>query len=105
MLLVRRADLLAGYVPEGAEPVERGVTRYPQNPGCEGHLALLVLADHPNELGEHILSYVLRFVGVADDAQDVAIYVVRIPDIDEMERVPVALLGSGDGPRRKTLGV
>src|SRR5687768_6447296 len=45
--LVARADLLEGDLPAGAHVVERGIAGDTEDPGAEGHVALLVLADDP----------------------------------------------------------
>lgn len=45
--------------------VERGVAGHAEDSGAKGHLALLVLADDPHQLGEEVLGGVLGLVVVA----------------------------------------
>jgi len=53
--------------------VERCVASDAQDPGGEGNLALLVLADRRDQLREDVLSDVFGLVKIVEDAVDVEI--------------------------------
>src|SRR5688572_10593963 len=57
--LVRRADLLEGNLPARPQVVQRGVAGHAKDPRRERHLALLVLLDLVQQLGEQRLRDVL----------------------------------------------
>jgi hypothetical protein len=76
--------------------VERAVAGDPQEPSGERSLALLVSGDRADQLGEHVLGDVLGLVAVADDALDIALHVIGVADVEEVEGADVALSGAGD---------
>jgi hypothetical protein len=103
--VVARADLLERKLAPAVEVVERGVAGDPQEPGGEGTLALLVSGDRADQPREHALGYVLGLVAVADDALDMALHVIGVADVEEVQGAHVALLGAGDRLRQECLAV
>ena len=72
--------------------IERRVVREAQQPRRERDLPLLVLRQDGHELREHELRDVLGLVLVLDDARDVAVDVVGVLDVEEAQRLAIALL-------------
>ena len=68
-----------------ADVVDGDVARDAQDPGEEGHVAFLVLADHVDQLGEHLLGDVFGLVLVVHDAAHVAVDVVGVARVEEAE--------------------
>jgi hypothetical protein len=94
--LVGHADFSRGSIPPAALLLERGVARHAQEPGGEGALAVLVAGDRGDQLREHVLGDVLGLVAVADDALEIALHVIGVADIEEVQGAHIALLGAGD---------
>ena len=61
------------------------------------------LRQHGHQLREHVLSDVLGLVLVADRLRHVAVDVVGVADVEEAQRLTVALLGPRDGARDQAL--
>ena len=100
----RRADLLARHRPARAHVVDRRVVGDAQDPGGERHDARLVALERGQQLGEDVLRDVLGLVLVAHDRADVAVDVVGVAEVEEAQRVGVAVLGARDGGEHEPLG-
>ena len=100
----RRVDLLARHRPARAHVVDRRVVRDAQDPGGERHDARLVAAERGHQLGEDVLRDVLGLVLVAHDRADVAVDVVGVAEVEEAQRVGVAVLGARDRGQHEALG-
>jgi len=101
---LRRADLLDRHGAAAPHVVDGGVVRDAQYPGGERHAARLVARQRAEQLGEHLLGDVLGLVLVAHDRADVAVDVVRVAQVEEAQRVLVALLGLLDRAQHEPLG-
>ena len=89
-LLQRLIDLLAGDGTLPEKVIDRDVAGDPQKPRRERDLARLILVYHAHQLEEHLLSNVLRLVLITDHAEDVAVDVVLVADIQEADGLLVA---------------
>jgi hypothetical protein len=89
--------------------VECGIARDAKEPARERNRTLLILLDGRQQLHEDVLRDVLGGVVVADDVGDVAVDVVRVADIEEVQGIHVARLRAGDRvsepPVRAGIGV
>ena len=76
--------------------IDRDVARDPEDPRGERDGARLVLLDGRDELHEHLLGAVLGLVLLAHDAQDVAVDVVLVAEVQEADRLHVTGLSRHD---------
>ncbi len=91
--VVAAAHLLDGDGALTADVVDGDVARHPQDPGEERHVALLVLADHVDQLGEDVLGDVFGLVLVVHDAAHVPADVVCVARVQEAKGLTISLLG------------
>ena len=89
---VRAVHLLRRDGAAPAQMVERDVARHPQQPAREGDAAVVVLADHRDQLQEDVLGEVFGLLLVAHDRAHVAVHVVGVAHVQQPQRLAVALL-------------
>ena len=80
-----------------SQVVERSVPGHAQQPGHEGGGAHAVVGERPWQAREDLAGDVLRIVLVVDDRQHVAEDVVRVEQVQQAERILVAVTGTGRG--------
>ena len=98
-------DLFAEHLTALAQRIERHVARHLEDPREERNVARLVPVDHRDQPYEHGLGDVLGIVGIAQDAQHVAVDVVLVAEVEEANGIVVARLRAHHRPRDRGIPV
>jgi|ERR1700722_3232927 len=92
--LVGRPHLFDGDWTLHAHVVHSHISSDPYHPSKERYVALLVFANHANELGEDLLSDIFRLMSIVHDAHDISVDLIRVACIKETERLSITRLRS-----------